>query len=117
MKINKYNNSKPMSMEIVESLSEEAAPVEVQEEKHALSSIVSDLIQKGWESVDVVNGYMIAAQEIDSPELNKVLNMMLEDYYTQIGQLEGLMQSIVPEAEQIDQAKDTAEEVVDVEEF
>ena len=116
MKINRFDGSRPMDMKIVESLTEEEI-IEPEEQKYTLSSVVSDLIQKEWESVDVINGYMILAQEIGSPELNNILNMMLDDNYTIIGQLEGLIQDVVPEAEQIDQAKDTTDEVVDVEEF
>ena len=108
MKIYKHGGPKPMDMRIVESLGEDVIK-STDEQKFTMSSIVSDLIQKEWESVDVVNGYMMVAQEVNSPELMNILNMMLDDKYTQIGQLEGLIQDVVPEAEQIDNAKDDSE--------
>ena len=107
MKINRFEGSRPMKM--VESVNEEVeAP---QEEKLTLSAVLSDLIQKEWANIDVINGSLIMAQQLNNTELNDVLNMMLDDSYTHIGQFEGLLQNEIPEAEAIDDAKDSTEEV------
>lgn len=104
MKINKYTGPKLMNSKIVESLNEESESIDG--ELFGFTSMVSDLIKKEWEAVDVVNGYKIMAQEFDKPELNAVLDLLLEDHYTHIGQLEGLLQNEVPEAETIEDAKE-----------
>ena len=107
MKINRFEGSRPMKM--VESVNEEVeAP---QEEKLTLSAVLSDLIQKEWANIEVINGSLIMAQQLNNTELNDVLNMMLDDSYTHIGQFEGLLQNEIPEAEAIDDAKDSTEEV------
>lgn len=119
MVINRYASSKPMSKRVVESLVKEEVEEVMDEHKYTVSSIVSDLIQKEWEAVDVINGYMIVAQEVNNEGINDILDLMLNDHYTHIGQLEGLLQNEVPQVEEIDNAKeeilDDAEEPVEVE--
>lgn len=119
MVINRYAGSKPMNKRVVESLETEEVEEVMDEHKYTVSSIVSDLIQKEWEAVDVINGYMILAQEVNNEGINDILDLMLNDHYTHIGQLEGLLQNEVPQVEEIDNAKeeilDDAEEPVEVE--
>ena len=119
MVINRYAGSKPMNKRVVESLETEEVEEVMDEHKYTVSSIVSDLIQKEWEAVDVINGYMIVAQEVNNEGINNILDLMLSDHYTHIGQLEGLLQNEVPQVEEIDNAKeeilDDAEEPVEVE--
>lgn len=119
MVINRYAGSKPMNKRVVESLETEEVEEVMNEHKYTVSSIVSDLIQKEWEAVDVINGYMILAQEVNNEGINDILDLMLNDHYTHIGQLEGLLQNEVPQVEEIDNAKeeilDDAEEPVEVE--
>lgn len=119
MVINRYAGSKPMSKRVVESLETEEVEEVMDEHKYTVSSIVSDLIQKEWEAVDVINGYMILAQEVNNEGINDILDLMLNDHYTHIGQLEGLLQNEVPQVEEIDNAKeeilDDADEPVEVE--
>lgn len=122
MKINRFNESngsKPMDMKIVESLTEDEDTV-VDETTLTVSSIVSDLIRKEWDAVDMVNAYLITSQQYDCPELVSTLTSFLDDHYVHIGQLEGILQAQVPEANQIDSSRDDSEdveEIVDVEEF
>lgn len=111
--------SKPMDRKIVESLikEEEEFEEQPQEEKTNVSAIISDLVRREWESIDLINSYLVVSQEYDLPELQSVLNSFLDDHYIHIGQLEGVLEGKVPEAEQIDDAKDEAgEEEIEVEE-
>ena len=98
MKINRYLKTNPINEEL-------------EPDKSTLSAILSDLIQKEWANVDVINGYLVMAQELNNSELNNTLNLVLDDLYTHIGQFEGLLQNEVPEAGMIDDAKDSTEEV------
>ena len=116
MVINRYDGSKPMSKRVVESLVKEEVEEVMDEHKYTVSSIVSDLIQKEWEAVDVINGYMIVAQEVNNEGINELLDLMLDDHYTHIGQLEGLLQNEVPQVEEIDNAKEEILDDADIEE-
>lgn len=113
MNIKKYNGSKPMNKRVVESLlTEEQDGVE----KLSLQSSTNALIKQIWDMVDAINGSLILSQEINNVEFEDVLNNILTDCYTNIGQLEKFVQNVSPEAEAIDDGKEgTDEEIPDVE--
>ena len=111
MLIKRYNNgSKAMDNSVVESLIKEG-----QEELETmnLQSCASSLIKQIWDMIDAINGNLILSQEINNTDFEVVLNDILTDCYTGIGQLEQFVQDIAPEAEAIEDGK-TEEEVVDV---
>ena len=52
---------------------------ELEPDKNTLSAILSDLIQKEWANVDVINGYLVMAQELNNSELNNDINRLEND--------------------------------------
>lgn len=113
MNIKKYNGSRPMNKRVVESLlTEEQDGVE----KLSLQSSTNALIKQIWDIVDAINGSLILSQEINNVEFEDVLNNILTDCYTNIGQLEKFVQNVSPEAEAIDDGKEGVDdEIPDVE--
>ena len=111
MNIKRYNNySRPMDMKIVEKLSKESSQPINEDlsddvDNIGISSMISELIKKEWEICDAINGSLIFAQEVNDTELESLLNDLLTDHYMHIGQLEGRVQAVVPEADAIDDGR------------
>lgn len=113
MNIKKYNGSKPMNKKIVESLITE----EVEEEAvkgMSLQASASALIKLLWDMVDSINGNLIMAQDFNSDEFKEVLDNILTDCYTNIGQLEKFVKEVDPAADSLDIGNEV-EEIPDVE--
>ena len=74
-----------------------------------LSNLITQMIQQEWQSVDFYNGMLITLQEYNSPELVQVIDDIVNQHYTSIGQLENVLQSVNPIAELIDNEDDVIE--------
>lgn len=67
-----------------------------------LSSLITQMIQQEWASVDFYNSMLITLQEYGEGVEENVIQDIINNHYTNIGQLEGLLQEFSSEAKLID---------------
>ena len=67
-----------------------------------LSNLITQMIQQEWASVDFYNSMLITLQAFESGNVSEVVQEIINNHYTNIGQLEGLLQEFSSEAKLID---------------
>ena len=67
-----------------------------------LSGLITQMIQQEWASVDFYNSMLITMQAYQNSNIESVIQEIINNHYTSIGQLEGLLQNFSSEAELID---------------
>ena len=67
-----------------------------------LSNLITQMIQQEWASVDFYNSMLITLQEYGGSIEENVIQDIINNHYTSIGQLEGLLQEFSSEAKLID---------------
>lgn len=76
------------------------------------ANIISEIIKKTWEVVDLINNGIISLKLIDDEELVPALESIITNAYVDIGQLEKFLEGPAPESSNIDLGKDSAEEIL-----
>lgn len=83
-------------------LEEDNIAVEEPLNNNQLSSLITQMIQQEWASVDFYNSMLITLQEYNGSTEENVIQDIINNHYTSIGQLEGLLQNYSSDAELID---------------
>lgn len=101
---------------------EEPITIKVEEEPKqevedlGISSTLNDLIQKTYENIDFINSVVVTIADLCDGEKCEntllILNDILDDEHTHIGQLQKLSELYSDNAEKIEDGKEKAEEII-----
>lgn len=77
-----------------------------------VSNLISTLIKAEWDIVDLYNSMLITIQDRKVDDVIQIFENNISDHYIHIGQLEKLLQSFNTYADDIDDGKESVEDVL-----
>lgn len=75
-------------------------------------NLISTLIKTEWDCVDLYNSILLTVSNEGIKEVDDILNNIISDHYIHIGQLEKALQYVNNAANDIDDGKEIADDIL-----
>lgn len=76
------------------------------------TNIISDLIKDEWEAIDGYNGAIISLSSMNREDAIAIMKDIISEEYIHIGQLEKLLQNVIPISNEMEKGATEAEEQI-----
>ena len=84
----------------------------VTDDELAAGNLITTLIKTEWDSVDFYNSVLLTISDENLKEVENILSEIISNHYIHIGQLEKALQYVNPSADDIDDGKESVEDVL-----
>lgn len=87
--------------------------VQAAADNSAVTSAITELIKKVWELIDTVSESTVNLSALGNENITSILKDITTDEYIHIGQLEKVLDFMIPEATAINSGEDKADETLE----
>lgn len=115
-RLKEYKNSRVLKEDVSElpDLAEESI---IRQEDAGIASMFIDAINECWTMLDNYHSIIVTLDSLGRHEFDETLQSLLEDRNKEIGSLQGILETISPAGDKIEQGKDESQEQLSFDEI